>query len=430
MSEFNPYDNRVVEHPLTNFDAFFSLLKCIIGTGILAMPLAYVYSGILGGTILSVLCIALLIYGIQLLIMCMVEASRRNKVGYMTFHETMVYAFSEGPKCCHWFSKGSGYMVDIILALSHYGVNVVYLVFAAANLKQFIDEHFGKVDVRIMIAIIGICLIPLFLLRQLKYLVPGNILASFLILGGLLAIFWYFFRGLPAISERNVVVDPSEWSRIPFALGIVLFATSSVGVMLAIESKMAKPADYIGWFGILNLATIFIIFLNVTFGLIGYWRYGSSTEPSVTLNIPVEDALAQIIKLSIAAAIFLTYPLSGYVTINIIMTHILKREVKHPHMIEYVIRVAFVILTTLNGIAFPNLGPLLALVGAFSISLLNLVFPCCIELFLIYKDSYGKLLWKLWKNIFMIIFGLLIFSYGSFRAIVDMIDEYSQELKE
>ncbi|KAM8709877.1 hypothetical protein ACLKA7_016650 [Drosophila subpalustris] len=334
MSEFNPYDNRVVEHPLTNFDAFFSLLKCIIGTGILAMPLAYMYSGILGGTILSVLCIALLIYGIQLLIMCMVEASRRNKVGYMTYHETMVYAFSEGPKYCHWFSKGSGYMVDIILALSHYGVNVVYLVFAAANLKQFIDEHFGKVDVRIMIAIIGICLIPLFLLRQLKYLVPGNILASFLILGGLLAIFWYFFRGLPAISDRNVVVDPSEWSRIPFALGIVLFATSSVGVMLAIESKMAKPADYIGWFGILNLATIFIIFLNVTFGLIGYWRYGSNTEPSVTLNIPVEDALAQIIKLSIAAAIFLTYPLSGYVTINIIMTHILKREVKHPHMID------------------------------------------------------------------------------------------------
>lgn len=161
----------------------------------------------------------------------MVEASRRNKVGYMTYHETMVYAFSEGPKFCHWFSKGSGYMVDIILALSHYGVNVVYLVFVAVNLKQFIDEHFNKVDVRIMIAIIGIFLIPLFLLRQLKYLVPANILASFLILGGLLAIFWYFFRGLPEISKRDVVVGFSKMDRIPFALGIVLFATSSVGVV-------------------------------------------------------------------------------------------------------------------------------------------------------------------------------------------------------
>ncbi|XP_034482011.1 glutamate transporter polyphemus [Drosophila innubila] len=390
------------------------------------MPLAFMYSGIIGGVIMTVFCIGVLIYGIQLLIMCMVESSRRNNVGYMTYHETMVYAFSEGPKCCRWFSKGSGYMVDLILGFSHYGVCVVYLVFVSVNMKQFVDEHFSKIDLRIMIAIIGIFCIPLFLLRQLKYLVPGNILASVLILAGLLAIFWYFFRGLPSITERAVLVKPAELYQIPFALGIVLFATSSVGVMLAIESKMGKPGDYIGWFGVLNIASIFIIVLNVIFGLVGFWRYGCNTEASVTLNIPVEEALAQIIKLSIAIAIFLSYPLSGYVTISIIMIYVLKREVKNPHMIEYIIRVAFVILSTLNAIALPNLGPLLALVGTFSISLLNLVFPCCIELCLIYQDSYGKLLWKLWKNILMILFGLLIFFYGSYRAFVDIIEEYGE----
>jgi len=141
-------------------------------------------------------------------------------------------------------------------------------------------------------------------------------------------------------------------------------------------------------------------------------------------DIILYDSLAQIIKLSIAIAIFLSYPLSGYVPISIIMTYVLKREVKSPHRIEYIIRVAFVILSTLNAIALPNLGPLLALVGTFSISLLNLVFPCCIELCLIYQDTYGKLLWKLWKNILMILFGLLIFFYGSYRAIADIIEEY------
>jgi len=59
--------------------------------------------------------------------------------------------------------------------------------------------------------------------------------------------------------------------------------------MLAIESKMEKPGDYIGWFGVLNRASIFIIILNLFFGLIGYWRYGSNTAASVTLNIPVEE---------------------------------------------------------------------------------------------------------------------------------------------
>jgi len=40
----------------------------------------------------------------------------------------------------------------------------------------------------------------------------------------------------------------------------------------------------------------------------------------------LNDRLAQIIKLSIAIAVFLTYPLSGYVTISIIMDYVEKRE--------------------------------------------------------------------------------------------------------
>ncbi|XP_062132870.1 glutamate transporter polyphemus isoform X1 [Drosophila sulfurigaster albostrigata] len=420
MADYDPYASREVEVPLTVWDAFFSLVKCVIGTGILAMPLAFKFTGVLGGCVLTVLSMFVLIYGMELLIMCMVESCRRKKVPYMTFHETMEFAFEEGPKCCRWFSKAAGYSVDIILGLSHYGVNVVYIVFVAVNLKQFIEEYFAKIDLRILIAIVGICCIPLFLLRHLKYLVPSNILATCLILLGILAIFWYLFRGLPSISERNMFPD---LIKIPFALGIVLFSISSVGVMLAIESKMAEPKKYLGWLGVLSVAAILICILYIFFGLIGYWRYGDATEATITLNIPVEEILAQVIKLGIAVAIFLTYPLSGYVTVNIIMDHLKKRDLKNPHMVEYIVRICFVLLTTLNGIAFPNLGPLLSLVGAFSISVLNLIFPCFIELCL-YHDSYGKFLWKLWKNILIIIFGSIIFFYGSYTAFVEMIEEY------
>ncbi|KAH8398832.1 hypothetical protein KR222_008358 [Zaprionus bogoriensis] len=409
--------------PLTsNFDALFSLLKCVLGTGILAMPLAYMYGGIIGGTVMTTLCVALLIYGMHLLIMCMVEASKRNKVGYMNFPETMEFAFAEGPACTRFFSKASGYLVDLILGLSHYGVNVVYIVFVAVNVKQFLEEYDVTLDLRIIIAIVGVCCLPLFMLRQLKYLVPGNVIATFLILGGLLSIFWYFLRGLDSIGKRNMF---GEIISIPFFMGIVMFATSSVGVMLAIEGKMEKPAEYIGWFGVLNVGSIFIIVLNVLFGFVGYWRYGDEVLASVTLNIPSSEVLAQMIKLALALAVFLTYPLSGYVPIDIIMNHyVLKKEQKHPIMIEYVTRFLFVLLTTINAIAFPNLGPLLALVGAFSISLLNLIFPCFIEICLLHGDSYGKLKWKLWKDILIIIFGTIVLVYGSFNAIKDIIIEY------
>ncbi|KMY92896.1 glutamate transporter polyphemus isoform X4 [Drosophila simulans] len=65
---YNPYEKRSVEVPLTNCDAFISLLKCVIGTGILAMPLAFRCSGFVVGAVMSVLLMILLTYSIHLLV--------------------------------------------------------------------------------------------------------------------------------------------------------------------------------------------------------------------------------------------------------------------------------------------------------------------------------------------------------------------------
>lgn len=139
-------------------------------------------------------------------------------------------------------------------------------------------------------------------------------------------------------------------------------------------------------------------------------------------------SLAQTIKLTITLAVFLSYPLCGYVPIDIIMNHYIlnqDEEVKNPHMWEYIVRTIYVIVSTINGILLPKLGPLLGLVGTFSVSLLNVVFPCFLELCLLFNDSYGRLKWILWKDILMMLFGMLIFFYGSFRAVMEIINEYS-----
>lgn len=150
-----------------------------------------------------------------------------------------------------------------------------------------------------------------------------------------------------------------------------------------------------------------------------------------SINLFLFHRLAQIIKLAIAFAVYLTYPLCGYVCIDIIFNHyIFKREVKHPHRMEYIGRAIYLAVTTINAIAFPNLGPLLALVGAFSISLLNLIFPCMIELCLLYHESYGSLKWILWKDIIMMLYGWIIFFYGSYTAVESMVSEYLKKPKD
>ncbi|XP_068141984.1 glutamate transporter polyphemus-like isoform X2 [Drosophila tropicalis] len=282
---YNPYANRDVETPLTNLDAFFSLLKCIVGTGILAMPKAFFYAGILGGVILTIVTTMVLMYGMHLLIKCMVESARQQEIPYCTYSESMTYAFSVGPSWCKRWSRWFGFMVNLVLALSHYGIAVVYILFVAKNVQQLIHYHFSFYGLEIFVAVVGMLLLPLFMVRQLKYLVPLNVLSNVLMYVGFLLIFYYLFRGLPPIADRRMF---GAFEELLEFFGIALFAVTSVGVMLAIESKMATPEKYIGCFGILNIAATIVVFSNLLFGILGFWRYGDEIRGSVTLNLPTD----------------------------------------------------------------------------------------------------------------------------------------------
>nr|AAO25079.1 AT27573p [Drosophila melanogaster] len=423
---FDPYENRNVAHPISDIGAFFSLLKCVVGTGVMAIPLSFNYAGIITGIILLVSVCFMLIHGMQMLIICMIECSRRMQIGYATYPVAMVYSFDQGPRFFKYISKAGRYIVDGVLAFSQFGVCVVYNVFVAATLKQLVDFYWVVADLRIYIAVIALCLIPPFQIRKLKYLVPFNILASILIYTGFSLMMYYLFVDLPPITERNILFGRID--KIPLFFGIALFSITSVGVMLAVEATMAKPRHYLGWFGILDRAILLVIISYVTFGLMGYWRYGDETAGSISLNIPTDEVLSQVAKGFIAAAIFLTYPLAGFVIIDIIMNHFWNKNGDLPNaaLKESILRACTVVLICITAIIAPNLGPLLSLVGALTISLLNLVFPALIEICLYYPPeyNYGKLKWVLVKDIFYVIVGILILVQGTVFSIKDMISEW------
>lgn len=59
--------------------------------------------------------------------------------------------------------------------------------------------------------------------------------------------------------------------------------------MLVIEAKMKSPETCIGCFDLIKMAMLFILFTYITFGVLGYWKYGSEVAMSVTLSLPPEE---------------------------------------------------------------------------------------------------------------------------------------------
>uniref|UniRef100_A0A8D8VK37 Proton-coupled amino acid transporter 4 n=1 Tax=Cacopsylla melanoneura TaxID=428564 RepID=A0A8D8VK37_9HEMI len=156
-----------------------------------------------------------------------------------------------------------------------------------------------------------------------------------------------------------------------------------------------------------------------------YWycvQVGLPAEGTITLNLCKSDLLAQSVKLMIAVAIFLTYALQFYVPMEIIWKNVKHRFTAHPTVSEYVIRISLVVFTVVVAMSIPNLGPFISLVGAICLSTLGLMFPSVIELIVCWDTpGLGTLNWILWKNLFIIGFGVLGFLTGTYTSIDEMV---------
>lgn len=141
---------------------------------------------------------------------------------------------------------------------------------------------------------------------------------------------------------------------------------------------------------------------------------------------PFVPRLAQSVKLMIAVAIFFTYALQFYVPMEIIWKALKNNfSSASQNFANYAIRIILVFITVVLAILIPNLGGFISLVGAVCLSMLGLIFPATIDLVTFYDDpGMGKYNWRLYKNLFLIFFGLVGFLTGTYVSIFEIIESY------
>ncbi|CAD7002920.1 unnamed protein product [Ceratitis capitata] len=265
--DYDPHLHRNVENPTTTMQTFAHFLKASIGSGVLAMPSAFANAGYITGPVLTLIIGGIAVHCLHILINSMYALCKRKRVPYMTFSEAMTIGLHDGPPIFKFVLPIATPLVDGFLAFYHFGICCVYVVFISESIKQIVDEYLVVLDYQKpenVSAIFNYC--------QLNAIRFGIVL-------------YYIFATLPPISTRKPF---QEISRLPIFFGTVLFAIEAVGVILAIEEKMAKPKSYIKPFGVLNVGMAIVLSLYTLLGFFGYWEYGDEALGSVTLNIPQE----------------------------------------------------------------------------------------------------------------------------------------------
>ncbi|VDK62690.1 unnamed protein product [Onchocerca ochengi] len=374
--------------------AFAHMVKAMLGTGLLSLPLAFKHAGLWLGLVLMVILCGICLYCMRL----------------------VVYA-------AHYICQKQ--LLNISMFCTQLGFCCVYFVFMADNIQSFFDMntviHLPKSVwmVLLLIPILSICSI-----RRLNKLAPFAFIANCLYLSAVCILLYFFFTHLKPSSDFPAV---GEIKNIPLYFGTVLFAFEGVAVVLPVESRMTQPKLFIKWNGVLNCSCLVVMTIFAMMGFYGYLAVGDEVADAVTLNVP-HELMYQIIKLIFSMCVMVSYPLQFFIPMERIEKWVTRKiPVENQTIYIYFARYGIVLLTCAVAELIPHLALFISFIGAFSGSLMALLFPPFIDLLV--SHSRGKLMLKVWiVDLTLLLFGLLGLFTGTYTALGEIFEKIGQSV--
>ncbi|XP_055845721.1 proton-coupled amino acid transporter-like protein pathetic [Episyrphus balteatus] len=419
---FDPFaENLIMEHSMTDGQTLTHLLKAALGTGILSMPIAFMYSGLFMGIFTTILTAIICTHCAYVLVKCAHRLYYAEQRSQMTFAEVSERAFLRGPKWAQSCAVCMRFLILFALFLTYFGTCSVYTVIVAKNIQQVLEHWTGQLlNDRVLIASLLIPCILLTWVPDLKRLAPISMVANIFVASGLAITCYYLLVEIQPIEDRKFM----KFETLPAFFAITIFALEAIGVMLPLSNSMRTPTHFLGPFGILTQGMLGVTLLCIVIGFLGYWRYGEDTAETITLNLPVDELPAQLVNLLIALAMFCTFGLQFTVCLEITWNGVKKYMLNGSLLGNYIVRTILVVAAVGLAVAVPSIAPFMGLIGAFCFSILGLIMPVVIEIIMNLETGFGKFNWIIWKNILILFFGIFALIFGSKSAINDIMKLY------
>ncbi|XP_076799531.1 proton-coupled amino acid transporter 1-like isoform X2 [Clavelina lepadiformis] len=437
--------SRTNPHATSDLATLMHLLKGNIGTGLLGLPLAIDHAGLaLGPPLLAVMAIVC-VHCMHVLVKCSKHFCRVEGVPSMDYSTVMENAIRHGPYVSlQKYSYVGKRAVDTFLMITQLGFCCVYFVFMAQNIRQVVSLYWPDAPgLRVWMVMICVPILFLSFIRQLKILAWFSIAANVATVVSLAIIFRYIIPDMD-VQLTKLVANASS---VPMFFGTAIYAFEGIGVILPIENEMRHP-DHFPF--ILNIGMFMVSALYISLGVIGYLHFGDKVCGSITLNLPIREPLYQTVKLLLAFVIAATYAIQFYVPIELIWAKF-KRRFRPGNEIlwQTILRTILVFFTCACAVAIPNLGDYITLIGAFSSSMLALIFPPIIEYLTFYSPgvtdasveplmgkepdeirSLRMSKWSILKDFLIALFGFVGFVAGTIVAVKQIVIDLSKDTNE
>lgn len=259
----------------------------------------------------------------------------RDRIGmteYPDYARTVELCLSTGPKKYRRFASGLRVAINWFLCVTQLGFCCVYIVFVPKNTMQVLAEYGLELDERLIMTIMLIPILISCMLTNLKYLSYCSLVAGISMVAGCSVTLYYIFQDLPSPTEREYV---GELHNLPLFFGTAIFAFEGISLILPLQNAIKNPRDFHKPTGVLNMGMVVVSSLFLIIGFFGYLKYGDDIQSSISLNLPIEDKLAQSVKVMFAIGVLLGFALQFFIAIQIMWPSLVdKLQLKGNLMIK------------------------------------------------------------------------------------------------
>ncbi|EPQ26981.1 uncharacterized protein PFL1_05616 [Pseudozyma flocculosa PF-1] len=284
-----------------------NLTNTIIGTGMLATPGAFRYTGLLLGMGLICFCGFTAAFGLYLLTRCAAKVGGRRNSFFSIASQTL-------PGGAWWF--------DLAIALKCYGVSISYLIICGQLMPQIIISFFKAfhrdvhqiptllLDRSFWIFVLMVMLIPLCFLRRLDSLRHTSYLSLLAVFYLVIIVIHYSLSSdaratLPPAGEVHLItVSYHTISIFP----VFVFAFTCAQNMLSVYNELFENSE-----ARVNTAIAASIgtggFVYQIVGVLGYLAFGSNVGDNIITMYPSTSLFVCFGRVSIVVLTVFSYPL-------------------------------------------------------------------------------------------------------------------------
>lgn len=404
------------EAPPLRVKRFATIMNCLnslLGAGILGVPHALSYCGLVPSLIMLVIMAVLSHIGA---VMTMKLAIRKN-VDSLDELATSI------------LGRWGGIAISIGTMLFCISCMTSYIVIGFGTLASWFDA--GGIDVddtlwkRAVVTLIYFVLLPMPLTfpRSIKFLSPFSTATFIAVVIFVIAMIVKAGIMLPYPAGQKPEITVAK-------MGMGLFSAISIyGLAFAMPVvilPLVKPYNPSPWKRSLIsfwTALFGLVFVSVP-GVIGYCLFGNDAKDVVLDNFSSKDALIIVVRVGFFIVVTCSFPCIGQSVMAAWSAVIFRTS--DQGSLPLAKRSVVLVLTNIIPLAFaiflPRAGPALSIGGAFGGCLVDFFFPSIMWMKLSKKKLYH------WQNILCIlfaIFGLVSCAIATYQAIVDAIDAFS-----